>query len=623
MKGKVIYNMCNKGLTLAPIFCDGMVLQRDINNYIYGSDTGATTITIYFMDTCYHAKVGDNHEFSVELPPVNAGGPYSLTLKGSSEITIEDIMFGDVYILSGQSNMELPIRRVLDVSAKEIKSTCEPYIRQYLIPATFNFNEPEKYMYASSWKKAMGDDLLGFSAAGYFFAKEIKEAYQVPIGLIMTAVGGSSIESWMNPVTLSQFGDYDKLIKDFKNIDNFHKFIQDQQNAASEWNSRIEEEECRFNPLEEYQTWDVCRVPSLVSDYNNGTFQGSIYLCREVLLNEEPVTEDSYIYMGSIIDSDRIWINNIEIGRTEYRYPPRKYKIDKGILKKGSNLITVRIVINNKNGGTIKGKPYHLHYNNVNINLEGEWHYKIGKKVETSMPTVLFPPTLPTCFYNTVVAPLSKISVRGILWYQGERNTEDPVNYANKFAAMVSDWRDMYDWEVPFIYVQLPNYREPLNTSEDTGWAELREQQRQCLNLYEVAMVTALDIGEANDLHPQNKKVLGVRLAMAAKSLIYHEKPTYSGPVPKGTLVEGKIAKITFQYLEDTETEYCLNNFELAGEDGIFRNVQAIRKGKYVYLSSNHVETPKYVRYAWCDCPSEINFYNELGLPGAGFRLEL
>lgn len=615
--------MSIKGLTLSPILCDGIILQRDVNNLIYGTDTEAVTVTVCFMGAQYNTKVDDNHEFFIELPPVEAGGPYSLTVKGSSEITLKDIWFGDVYILSGQSNMELPIRRVLDVSGDEIENTCEPYIRQYLIPAAFNFKEPEKYMYAGSWKKAVGEDLLEFSAAGYFFAKEIREAYQIPVGLIMTAVGGCGIESWMNPVTLGRFGDYEKLVEDFKNIDYFHSYIQKQQNSANEWASRIEEEEAKLNASIDYKKWDTCRVPSLVSDYNAGDFQGSVYLCREVFLEEEPVGDDAYIYMGSIIDSDRIWINFKEVGRTEYRYPPRKYKISKGILNQGTNLITVRIVINSKNGGTIKGKPYLLHYDDHNISLEGDWHYHIGKKAETQMPAVLFPPSLPICFYNTAVVPVSKVAVKGVLWYQGESNVNDPDNYEEKFAAMVSDWRELIGWEVPFIYVQLANYREPLNITEDSGWAELREQQRRCLTLYDVAMVTALDIGEANDLHPQNKKVLGIRLAKAARALIYGEAIPFSGPVPKNAAVMGKTAKICFKYLEDNDKEYSLHNFELAGADGVFHKASAVRKGKYVSITCDQVVSPKYVRYAWCDSPTGIDFYNEVGLPAAGFRLEV
>lgn len=610
-------------LILSPILCDGVILQRDEINYIYGKEMAAATVTVIFLGAQYCARTDENNEFCVELPPIASGGPYSLTVKGSTEITIKDILFGDVYILSGQSNMELPLRRVLDVSAKEIENTSEASIRQYHIPATYNFQEPEKYMCAASWEKAEGEQLLDFSAAGYFFAKEIKETYQVPVGLIMTAVGGSTIEAWMKPTTLAKFGDYEKIVEDFKDIDYFNTYIQEQQKQAADWASRIEEEEHKFDILEDYTVWDTCRVPSLASDYGAGDFQGSVYLCREVFLEEEQLGEDAYLSMGSIIDSDRIWINQVEIGRTEYRYPPRKYKIEKGILRQGRNLITVRIVINERNGGTIKGKPYLLHYNNQDIHLDGTWYYKIGKKAERPMPKVLFPPKLPICFYHTVVVPLSRITVKGILWYQGESNTDTPMQYAEKFVAMVSDWRELAGREVPILYVQLPNYREPLNTTEDSGWAELREQQRQCLALHEVAMVTALDLGEANDLHPQNKKAIGSRLAKAARSLIYKEQIIYSGPIPQKAFLEGEKVRIVYQYLEDTGKEYCLNHFEMAGADGAFCQALAIRKGNCVYLTSEQIAVPKFVRYAWCDNPSDINFCNEAGLPAAGFRLEL
>lgn len=615
--------MKGTGLTLSPILCDGMVLQRDSNNCIYGTETKADTVTVHFLDSEYSAKINDDYEFNIVLPPVSAGGPYTITIKGSSEITITDILFGDVYLLSGQSNMELPIRRVLDVSGDEISKTFEPTIRQYLIPATYNFSEPEKYMCDSAWKKAIGEDLMEFSAAGYFFAKEVKETYEVPIGLIMTAVGGSTIEAWMNPVTLRRFGDYDRIVENFKNIDDLYSLIHKQQEEADNWSYRIEEGEQKCLISEDYSNWNTCIVPSLCSDYSKENFQGFVYLRREVVLEQEPEIDDAYIYMGSIIDSDQIWINGILVGRTEYRYPPRKYSIAKGILKKGSNLITVRIVINNNNGGTVKGMPYHLSYNGVKINLEGKWYYQVGKKAENARPQVLFPPLLPICFYNTVVVPLSKIAMKGVLWYQGESNTGSPGDYADKFAAMILDWRSLFGRQIPFIYVQLSNYRDSLNTVEDTGWAEIREQQRRSLTLENVAMVVTFDIGESSDLHPQNKKEVGVRLYKAARGLLYHETCKDSGPLPEYSEKEGRKVKIFFRNLEDIEKEELLNLFEVAGKDGKYHCATAIRKGACVTISSNRVELPTSVRYSWCDNPVNINFFNAAGFPASGFRMEI
>ncbi len=675
--------MEKQGLMLAPILSDGMILQREVSNCIYGREDIGASVIVSFMGADYYTEVDEKHEFCVELPPVPAGGPYEITVKGSSEITLQDVLVGDVYLLSGQSNMELPIRRVLDVSGEEIARVQEPFIRQYHIPATYNFKEPESYMYAGTWKKAEGEDLLNFSAAGYFFARELKEAYQIPVGLIMTAVGGSTIEAWMSPSSLAGFGNYQELIKDYDNLSYFNEDIRKQQEESEEWMARLEQEESKewmirleqeeseewiarleqeesrewmtrleqeeseewmarleqeeseewMTRLEQkksmeevarnYTAWDTCKVPSFVSEFLEEDFQGSLYLCKEIHLEEEPILDTAYIYMGSIIDSDRIWINHREVGRTDYRYPPRKYQIPKGILEKGNNLITVRIAINNTNGGTVKGKPYLLHYDNKEISLEGEWHYRIGKRVENPIPKVLFPPKLPVCFYNTVVVPLSRVSVVGVLWYQGESNTDAPGNYADKFTAMVSDWRELFGWELPFIYVQLTNYKDPLTLSEDTGWAELRDQQRRCLGIYNVAMVTTLDIGESNDLHPQNKKEVGVRLAKAARALIYKENILYSGPIPKSAVSLGREAKITFRHIENSEIMENLRHFEVAGEDGSFQKASAIRRGDTVYLKNDEITDLKYVRYAWCDNPADVNFFNEAGLPASGFCLEL
>ena len=615
--------MEKQGLMLAPILSDGMILQREISNYIYGREDIAASVIVSLLGVEYYTEVDEKHEFSVELPPFPAGGPYKITVKGSSEITLQDVLVGDVYLLSGQSNMELPIRRVLDVSGEEIAQVQEPFIRQYHIPATYNFKEPESYMYAGSWKKAEGDDLLNFSAAGYFFAKELKEAYQIPVGLIMTAVGGSTIEAWMSPSSVTKFGNYQELIKGYDNLAYFNEYIRKQLEESEEWITSLEQGVSKEEITKDHTSWNTCQVPSFVSEFLEEDFQGSLYLCKEIHLEEEPMLDTAYIYMGSIIDSDQIWINHSEVGRTEYRYPPRKYQIPKGILKKGKNQITVRIVINNTNGGTVKGKPYLLHCDNKEISLEGEWHYRIGKRAENPIPKVLFPPKLPVCFYNTAVVPLSKVSVAGVLWYQGESNTDAPGNYADKFTAMVSDWRELFGWELPFIYVQLTNYKDPLTSLEDTGWAELRDQQRRCLGIYNVAMVTTLDIGESNDLHPQNKKEVGVRLAKAARALIYKEEIPCFGPIPKSAVSLGKEAKITFRYMKDYEIIENLNHFEVAGEDGNFQKASAVRRGDTVYVKNDEISYLKYVRYAWCDDPANVNFFNEVGLPASGFCLEL
>jgi len=504
------------GLTLAPILCDGMILQREQPNSIYGMETENSEVTVTFLDTSYTARVEDTFDFNIALPPMKAGGPYTIVVKGSQEITLSDVYFGDVYILSGQSNMELPVRRVLDVSGDEIATASEPFIRQYLMPATYNFREPEKFMVASTWKKAVGEDVMDFSAVGYFFAKQMIDTYHIPIGLIMTAVGGSTIEAWMNPDTLRQFGDYQASIEAFKELSFFNQFIVGQQHQANEWIQATKLGEPEHLLSEDHRQWNTCHIPSLISEYGIAPFQGSIYFCKEIFIEDDVSDDMSYIYMGSMIDSDRIWINGTLVGSTDYRYPPRKYMIPQGILNKGSNLIMVRLVINKTNGGTVLEKPYYVFHHQKKIQLDGTWYYRIGKSMETPMPDVLFPPLLPYCFYHTAVVPLAKVSIKGVLWYQGESNTGDPYNYADKFNAMVRDWRALVGWNVPFLYAQLSYYKDPIGTGDDSGWDVLREQQRLSLRLDNVAMVETIDIGETYDVHPQNKKEVGVRLAKSA-----------------------------------------------------------------------------------------------------------
>ncbi len=616
--------MENSGLMLAPVFSDGMVLQRDAINCIYGTEREADRVSLRFMGREYSQAPDEKGDFCISLPPVPAGGPYSMTVTGSREICVSDILFGDVFLLAGQSNMELPLRRVLDVSEEEVRRTCEPEIRQYLLPADYQFHGPRKYMAENAWKKAAGEDRMGFSAAGYFFAKEIKDSFRVPVGLITAAVGGSSIEAWMSPDSVQKFGECGPWVKAFHNQEYFHSYMKEQQEPVNRWLSGLEEEELKVMPQEDYSEWKTCTLPSLVRDYTDEPFQGSVYLCRDVELEEEPADgEDAGIYMGTIIDSDQIWINGTLAGRTQYRYPPRKYPIPQGILRKGSNRIMLRIVINRENGGTIKGRPYYLSCGNKKLCLEGEWFYRIGKRADMPMPDVLFPAGLPTGLYHTAIAPLQRISFRAILWYQGESNISDPKGYAEKFEEMLTSWRRLLGHEVPCIYVQLPNYEEPLGVSLDSGWAELREQQRQGLKLGQVAMVAALDIGEYNDLHPQNKKEIGVRLARAAKTLVYREGEEDLCPIPEKAWISGKQAVICFRYLEASESEQEINHFELAGRDGIYYPAKAVRKGAQVIVTSSQADIPVSVRYAWQDNPENINFYNAKGLPAVCFRMTL
>lgn len=614
--------MNKKGLLLAPIFCDGMVLQREKEVCIYGTDTMAESVTVIFMGKEYSSIVDENGDFSIILPSHQAGGPYDLTVIGSETKIISDILIGDVYLLAGQSNMELPLRRVMDVSAEEISQTNEPEIRQYVLPATYQYDGPSKYMSASSWKKAEKEDLMGFSAAGYFFAKELKDTYKVPMGLILAAVGGSTIEAWMSQASVGKFGEYNPIVKDFYNLDYFNEYINNQQEVANKWLEKLDEEELKVTEDEDYKGWKTCNVPSLVSDYGDTSFQGSVYLCKEILLDVDP-TDSISIYMGTIIDSDCIWINGNLIGQTAYRYPPRKYSIPAGVLRKGSNLILIRLVINKSNGGMIKGRPYFLSYNNKRVSLAGEWYYRIGKTAETPMPEILFPTRLPTGLYHTAIVPLTKVALKGMLWYQGESNTFAPARYGDKFAEMLCNLRNLFGYDIPCIYVQLPGYQEPLDNRKDSGWAELRHQQWLNRSLKQVAMVIALDLGEANELHPQNKKAVGMRLAKAARHLIYQEEVDYSGPsCEKGRVKDNQVI-LEFSYLESTEEEELLNNFEIAESSHIYYQAQAVKKGKYVVLTSDKVVHPVFVRYAWSDNPTDINFYNAARIPAAGFRMEL
>lgn len=616
-------------IRLSSILSDGMVIQRGDKTKVYGKAKENIKIEIEFLDKNYETYSDNEGNWSVLLGHLEAGGPYNMKIAGTDELIIKNILIGDVWVCSGQSNMELPIERVLELYEDEVLEYSNDNIRQFFASKNYNFDGPQENLEDGFWKALDEKTALDFSAVGYFFAKELYERYKVPIGLIATAVGGTPIESWISEESLKNLNRFDELILNCKS----KEYVRDKQKAdekrINEWYKNLELKDVGLinkwyiEDLDD-SSWEEFVIPGMFRDTVLDKVNGAVWFRKEVFIPKHLIEFSSKLYLGSIVDADQVYINGELVGRTEYRYPPRNYLLRKNLFKEGKNIITIRVISNTSIGGFIKNKPYKIVFDNEEIELSGGWKYKIGCKTNRFYDRTYFE-YMPTGFYNSIIYPLRNYSISGVIWYQGESNTGYPDDYEKLFEILVKEWRENWSLgDFPFLYVQLANYSEPSEVGKHYGWARLREAQRRGLKINNTGMVVSVDIGEKNELHPFNKKEVGRRLALIAINKLYNEDIVFSGPIYKEMKKDKNKIKI---YFDNNKSELIsikgnLNNFVICGEDDIYYKASAKIIDNYVEVWSRKVENPKNVRYAWEDSPEDINFYNKDGLPASPFTTE-
>jgi len=499
-----------------------MVFQRGRICRIWGTcPQGAQVSAALNGQSC--AVICADGTFEVSLPAQEASVENTVEITcGGETVVLEDVCFGDVFLLSGQSNMQLEIARVMDVSGNEILSADCPLVRHFTVEPRYFFGRQADEIVPAQWKKGVYPEVMGMSAAGFFFGRRMQAELGVPIGLVLNAMGGSTIEAWLPEELLPQFGDYAARIMDFYDHDAFAGRISGEEQAKGEWIRSLEtdaEAACAAAIPVGAQPYSV---PSMTRGTDMEGYSGSVWFYREIELDEAPQGE-GLLYLGDIIDSDRTYINGQLVGETFYRYPPRKYPVPAGLLTKGKNLIACRMVIDGTVGGFVPHHPYFLDTGTQRIELSGEWLMKPESRAAQPAPPVLFPPVLPTGLYNASLYPLRDVQFAGVLWYQGESNVEDPDNYNEKFDAMMTAWRELLGQKLPVVCVELCDYIDP--TSADTevpaDWRRMQEMQlRQPEFTADCAVVSARDLGEKLELHPQRKQELGERLAQKALELI-------------------------------------------------------------------------------------------------------
>lgn len=620
----------NTKIWLSPLISDGMVLQREAEVSIWGKAIPKESLMLTFSGKDYNTIVKEDGSWEILLNDLKPGGPYVMTISSAGEEkVVNDVFVGDVWVLGGQSNMQIPISRTLDLFEEEVRDANYPEIRQFTVPMVYDFHAPVDELGDGNWVPVTPDTVNSFSAIGYFFSKKIYDKYTIPIGLLFTAIGGTPAEAWISENTLTRFDRFSEIIRMCKEDSYVQGTINKENENNNQWYSELYQADEGLNDKtspwysEECndKDWRTIELPASFRGTELESIRGVVWLRKEIYISKNMAGKEGKLVLGTVIDADDTYINGVMIGNTGYLYPPRRYKIPEGLLKAGKNVITVRTIMTQNIGGFVADMPYFIELGKEQIPVSGSWKYKIGAIIKAQEPTTFFQ-YKPTGVYNGMIYPLRNYAIRGVLWYQGESNTGNPYDYKELFEAVISDWRILWNrGDLPFYYVQLANHCPWKLEPEVSGWAQVREAQRHLMDIPNTGMAVIIDVGMYNDLHPWDKKSVGERLSLWALNSVYGEENVCSGPIYSRMTVDNNSVTLYFDYIGSglMVKGDRLETFEISGADGIFYPADAEISGDNIVVSSKKVSDPERVRYAWADNPEKANLYNEEGLPASPF----
>lgn len=637
MRNRFFFNilillLCSLGIKLIDakvklpaLVSDGMVLQRDQKLNIWGKADAGEKVEVKFLNKNYKTTADKNGNWKILLPRQKAGGPHTMSI---NEITLKDILIGDVWLASGQSNMELPMRRLKPLYEDEIKNANNKNIRFFTVPQKYNFKAPQNELDGGKWEVTNPQTILNFSGVAYFFAKDLSSRNKVAVGIIHSSLGGSPIQAWMDENSLKKYPEYLDEAKKWQNDDLIKSTESSEQAMSREWYTELDQNDVGLNQhWENFELndsdWKTMSIPGSWED-KEGSFDGTVWFRKEINLTENQGGKAAFLNLGRIKDADVTYVNGIKVGNVTYEYPPRWYDIPAGILKAGKNVIAVRISNGSGKGQFIADKPYYLEIDGNKIDLKTGWKYRIGVKMNKTAPGQTFIRWKPTGLYNAMIHPLINFNIKGAIWYQGESNTGKPKEYGDLLTTMITDWRNKWNQQdMPFFTVQLANFMEPKTQPVESNWAELREQQRQVsLKVPNTGLAVIIDIGEWNDIHPLNKKTVGERLALQAVKVSDKKNIIADGPVYQSMKVEGNKIILSFKDGNDDFVDVSeLKGFAIKGKDGKYEWAKAKTEGKSIIVWSDSVSNPVSVRYNWADNP-DGNLRNTTGLPASPFTTE-
>ena len=515
---------------LPSLIADGMVLQREQPVKVWGTAEAGESVSVKLLQGkrikgVYQTTADAEGQWSVLLPATKAGGPYQMQI---NDIKLNDILFGDVYLCSGQSNMELPVRRVTDMFAEEIASYNNENIRHFIVPKVYNFHAPQTELPKAEWKPLNQENVMEFSALAYFTAKALYEKNGVPVGLINASWGGTPVEAWMSEESLKPFPKYINDKRMYEDDTYCQKIKEAEGQNFHHWNVALyqgdpgKQEAVQWSAAD-YDDSHWQTVDMLTTAWGNDAAKGragSHWLRKSVEVPASWEGKEAVIRLGCIVDADSVYVNGTFVGTTGYQYPPRIYRIPAHVLKAGRNQVTVRIISNGGQPHFVPEKPYKILCNNEEVSLEGEWKYRQGAPMPNA-PGMMFFCYKPVCLYNAMIAPLAHYVFKGAVWYQGESNVDRREEYAVLLSTLIDDWRRLFgNDKLPFYIVELADFLHKSDIGGRRAWAEMRiEQAKVAEHTPHTWLIKNSDLGKWNDIHPLDKKTLGNRVA---ESILTH-----------------------------------------------------------------------------------------------------
>ncbi len=655
----LLSNQCEAQLRVANIFSDNMVIQRDHEFYVWGWADAGDVVSVTVNDDEIASAVSDSEgRWYLNMSPMKAtSAPFEVIVEtnpnsreGSEKITFKNVVCGDVWICSGQSNMEWTVSNAGNPS-EEIANGDHPLIRHVKINNQTSTSKKNDVATAG-WQVCSPQTVGNFTAVGYYFGRELQQELDIPIGLINTSWGGTIIEAWISGESLKQHPDFGEAVKKIESISTDDGALKKLQAKEQTWQqgfqAALQDRSDKWETVElDDSNWKTIKAPGHWEGQGYQGIDGVAWYRREIQIPATWADKPMTLSLAQIDDADETFVNGIKVGSESAWNANRRYTVPKNLIKPGAMQIAIRVTDGNMGGG--------IHSNADNmfasvegeekISLAGEWKFKLGSKTAAlgAKPQAAFSgPNHPTVLYNAMVAPLHpkeyvtsknapasvQYNFKGVTWYQGESNAGRAYQYRTLMPLIIKDWRKQWSTEhfkneFPFYWVQLANFLPASDKPGSSEWAELREAQSMTLALPNTGQAIAIDIGEAADIHPKNKQEVGRRLALNALAKDYGKDIEFSGPVYKSMKVENGKVHLAFDHAKGLNAKGGpLKRFEIAGADEKFVWANAKVEGETVIVSSEQIESPVAVRYAWAHNPEGCNLYNAAGLPASPFRTD-
>ncbi len=627
-------------IRLPAIIGDNMVLQQGKEVSIWGwADPGERVrLRLSWHDAEQRTDADGNGRWSFAIAAPPAGGPYEMTLSGKNTVGIRNVASGEVWVCSGQSNMEWPLHSAAN-GTQEVAAADYPNIRLFTVQKKIADTPQDDC--TGQWSPCSPQTVPGFSAVGYFFGRHLHRELNVPIGLINTSWGGTVAEAWTSADALETMPEFkaqmDQIARAKADPDSsMNKYREE----LAQWQKKIESAGAEgagcIEPGFDDSTWQQMELPVLWEQAGLANFDGLVWFRKTVVVPDSWAGKELTLDLGPIDDMDTTWFNGVKVGghnESGQWQIARRYKVPAHLVKAGRNVLVVQ-VLDTGGGGGIYGQAEQMNLRQADgdnaVSLAGTWRYKVGydlaaMPLQPQPPVWVNNPNAPTALYNGMIAPLIPLGIRGAIWYQGESNAGRAYQYRELFPTMISNWRA--DWgqgPFPFLFVQLANFMATRPEPGDCAWAELREAQTMTLSLENTGMAVIIDIGQADDIHPRNKQDVGKRLALWALARIHGKAIAWSGPLYRSMKVDGDKIVLHFDHVNGglvAEGGEPLKGFAIAGADRKFVWADARIDGSTVVVRGDKVSRPVAVRYAWADNPV-CNLYNGAGLPASPFRTD-